>query len=562
MSPRPLTGAPTFPDWTSYDGASPRGRDFLGLQSVGDAMLDVLLPGMTNATRHPRYYAFFCWLFKKAHDRRLSVKQTDELRFRYETALVYAAKATHPRDFSGVVGIRSVERGDTVWKGPERRYPLTKEQWGDRASAFSPPVYSPSFTRLGLIDRDPGGAIALLPLGQQLAEAFERGLTAPDALEALSTRKTAEGHVLEHLHDDLCPCAVRTGARPERAPLIDLLFKVQDTRMSLVSEADRARRRSLAYLLDLVAAAEGEFPKTDDDLRTLLYFGRFPSGRRYSPPPALRATAEAWRLFQARQYQRYAIEALWVAYLQLIARSGSVPFTTRVLVRELGDALDRDGHIAGGRKASTRFEDLTLAAFESRIRRRWSRSGPDTWSATDPADTLAEPQWKYRIDESIQDDPALLLTNALGLLGVLWVRWRAVDDPSARAFLAAGGRARISVASMVSEFDSRGDLQMSALLAWVLEEYTVAQHMRVATNKLRTEGLDTFWFLAQEHGYMLHPEREVAKARPGYNAPKIWAALSALYDLRLVMRNRESVYTRSSDGDRMVQRVLEVESDA
>ena len=83
---------------------------------------------------------------------------------------------------------------------------------------------------------------------------------------------------------------------------------------------------------------------------------------------------------------------------------------------------------------------------------------------------------------------------------------------------------------------------------------------RVATHKLRVEGLDTFWFVAQEDGYALHPERDIAKARPGYNAPKLWAALSSLFDLRLVDRNADGGYLSTNDGERLLQRALATET--
>jgi hypothetical protein len=127
----------SFPDWTEYDDTRLGGRDFLGLQSVGDAMLELLLPGMTNATRHPRYYAYFCWLFQRAHHLGLTVKQTRADQFRHETALVYAANANHTDDFGGVIGILGARRGPHAWQGPQKRYTLSQDDWGRRASAFS-----------------------------------------------------------------------------------------------------------------------------------------------------------------------------------------------------------------------------------------------------------------------------------------------------------------------------------------------------------------------------------------------------------------------------------------
>ncbi|MGA8504265.1 MAG: hypothetical protein WB762_01515, partial [Candidatus Sulfotelmatobacter sp.] len=62
-----------IPDWTEDAGRPLGGRDFMGLQTVGETILNVLLPGLTNSTVHPRYYAFFSWVFKLASDAKIKV---------------------------------------------------------------------------------------------------------------------------------------------------------------------------------------------------------------------------------------------------------------------------------------------------------------------------------------------------------------------------------------------------------------------------------------------------------------------------------------------------------
>src|SRR4051812_10237136 len=60
-----------FPDWTAFvsDGDS-GGRFPLALEAVGANMVAAhLLPAVTNATAHPRYYSFFCWVFGTFEER-------------------------------------------------------------------------------------------------------------------------------------------------------------------------------------------------------------------------------------------------------------------------------------------------------------------------------------------------------------------------------------------------------------------------------------------------------------------------------------------------------------
>src|ERR1019366_4737139 len=138
-------------------------------------MLDCLLPGMTNQTRHPRYYAFFVWVFDQAQKAGVKLQRIEAFRFRFESALIYAAASHHEGDFTGIVGIQGVTRGNHAWRGKQHEYPLDQEAWDRRASAFSGPFYSPSFQQLGLVQRREHGAIGLLPRGQELATAFDAG---------------------------------------------------------------------------------------------------------------------------------------------------------------------------------------------------------------------------------------------------------------------------------------------------------------------------------------------------------------------------------------------------
>lgn len=53
--------------WASNEGFK-RGRDPLGIQNSSIATYSTLLPGLTNLTRHIRYYSLYCWLLKEYDD--------------------------------------------------------------------------------------------------------------------------------------------------------------------------------------------------------------------------------------------------------------------------------------------------------------------------------------------------------------------------------------------------------------------------------------------------------------------------------------------------------------
>ena len=50
--------------WASNEGFK-GGRDPLGIQNSSIATYSILLPGLTNLTRHIRYYSLYCWLLSE-----------------------------------------------------------------------------------------------------------------------------------------------------------------------------------------------------------------------------------------------------------------------------------------------------------------------------------------------------------------------------------------------------------------------------------------------------------------------------------------------------------------
>jgi hypothetical protein len=80
--------------WASNDGFK-GGRDPLGIQNSSIATYGILLPGLTNLTRHIRYYSLYCWLLSEydelEKDGKNHVHQYDFIR-RAELAMAFIMK--------------------------------------------------------------------------------------------------------------------------------------------------------------------------------------------------------------------------------------------------------------------------------------------------------------------------------------------------------------------------------------------------------------------------------------------------------------------------------------
>lgn len=557
------------PDWTEDASGGLGGRDFVGLQAVGETILNALLPGLTNATVHPRYYAFFSWVFKLANDARIEVgKPLDDHLFRYETALIYAAQAMHGDDIRNIVGIRSVRVGAHQWLGPLRQYGISKGQWPVRNSAFSSPYYRPSFDRLRLLHVKSDGTIVLRPEGQLLADAFERQLSSRAAIRLRTNGpNTVSGQVLKQLHDDLCPCAVRQNATDERTALIEVLFRLQrPSQDPAQAEQERARRLSLAFVLHLVKEC-GSSVWDENSLRTLIYFWQSPS-RAYVPAPELRHTAEAWRVFQAQQYERYALETLWTAFIRMLAQHITLPFDLSAVASEITRELGNQRYYQNrGLGLGADLSTVCLAEFLSAILTATNiHDDPGdphfteaSWQKYSSASPLCEAAWIAEIRCALWEtgNPYQAFGAAVGLLAVLSLRWVGYSTTSAGSeFLRVGGQLRLSLGKIIGDFEGRRHEPLDCVFSWILEEYVIGQHLRVAAQKYAYEGIDTFWFSAAEDGYRLHPQRNPTDAHPTYSGAKIWAARSCLNDLGLIEERPNSTYRCTKEGRTLLNEIL------
>ncbi len=557
------------PDWTEDAGAGLGGRDFVGLQTVGETILNVLLPGLTNSTNHPRYYGFFSWVFKLARDAKIKVgKPLDAHLFLYETALIYAAQATHGEDIHNVVGIKSVRVGSHKWLGSTHEYSISRDRWENRVSAFSSPYYRPSFERLRLLRVKTDGTIVLKPEGQLLADAFEKQLTSPAAarLATLGSNRVS-GRVLRKLHDDFCPCAVRRRSSSDRSSLIEVLFRLErPSQDPPQAEQERARRLSLAFVLHLVKEC-GRDAWDEDSLRTLIYYWQAPS-RGYVPVPQLRRTAEEWRVFQAQQYERYAIETLWASFIRIVAHDIVVPFDLGKVSSEVVSVLNEQGYYRNrglrlpGDLATTSLGDFSSAvlnAIKIGLTPRDSHFTEASWQKFRSASPFSEAAWVAEIKNALWKlgNPYQAFGAAVGLLAVLSLRWAGYRSTAPGSeFLRVGGQPRLSLGKVIGDFESRRNEPLSRVFSWILEEYVIGQHLRVAAQKLATEGIDTFWFCAMEDGYRLHSQRDPSDAHPTYSGAKIWAARSCLYDLRLIEIGPNSTYHCTDEGRDVLNAVL------
>jgi hypothetical protein len=309
----------------------------------------------------------------------------------------------------------------------------------------------------------------------------------------------------------------------------------------------------------------------DRVLHTLLYYWQSPS-KPYIPSPGLLKISEAWRVFQAEQYERYALETLWAAFLRILGQHINLPFDLTETGKAIASELGRSRFYQGlGLRLPSNLSDVTLEDLSAAILKAGARGlNPnsvdffeESWRRFGSTAKASEAVWASEIDDAFRKtgNAYSAFGAAAGLLVSLWLRWRRYDTTASGAeFLKIGGRLRLSLAKVMTDLDSRRSEPLPRIFSWLLEEYVIGQHLRVAAQKLAYEGIDTFWFCASEDGYRLHPERDISKSAPSYSGPKLWAARICLHDLNLIEIRRDSSSRCTREGRAVLERVLQTTS--
>lgn len=483
------------PSWSTADRDGSVGVDFLGTRSANLEMLTSLTGTYNNTVTSARQHAILAWAAWRFHRNwegaAVAPTTADWRAFldAVETIQLVGQLALGPGlgGVAGGLGSDSAKRigGD----GPVRLRFCAYERNRTTTSAMAAVQYGPSAKRgaLGFLSTD-GDAVAVTEdRGLALARAMDGLLSKSDRYALLTRREVPDSLPREDVlalarHGLVLPGPAHP-ERPERSAYVDALLFLDG-----VAATDR-RPETVALLLHLVDAFQGA---TTGTLRRYMLAGRTAAGDTPPLPSPLLDTAARWRIFQLRQLQRYSLEA-WLRHVELwmedgltdvrsmrdalVADVGSDPEPT---FAELAPLLDRPAS-----EALSGFQEVfDLPSLES-----WANGHDcDAWWILD----------QLGADEGIACAPALALT-----LGVLASIPTCVPpDPALRRFADTGGRTRISLLYFRDWFARRGQWPLREVLAELLEELVLQQHVGVAVarfdnvaRRLRFSNGDRGWEL-------------------------------------------------------------------
>lgn len=504
----------TGPAWAARAFAPKSGQDHLGLGSVSsDRILPALSPGINVLTIHPRYWSFYSWILDDFWSNDLP-RTRNAFRDFYRPREAIFSMACHVCDapehgtlVANIVGSRRVSpKAQDLDFNPQFDY--IKEALGGYGL-----YYRTTMELTGaLIVATPANGFpfdAPTAVGQALAAAFRdavEGTQVATMLSAGDTSSRVSRDALVEFARKACLCKLRV-ADAHDLPLLQDLHLHSGTPEEAASRSD-----TLRMLLDLSVCCPSE-AIGQDEFRQLVYFREI-DGSRYKPRTDLIDVARRWRVYQGREYFAYSFNRLfrWVSRRGLAATDGGLtPLPKAELWELVSKALDQSaddddmGLALPEVEASTRASDL-LAGLTQTTGLDVDVSVDDVW----PRHAKLDEHALYRACQAHDEADGRTLVALLAMILLLRERFglpkRSLEYTEEQGLIAEGGRLRIGMARFMNLLNRRmlTNPSLVDLARWLIEDFVVVQHERVATAKLPDDTYrvrrvgDSLRFFAQE----------------------------------------------------------------
>ncbi len=520
------------PAWCEATTDTSVGVDFLGTRQANLNMLRELTGVYNNQLVSARQHAIVCWAawrFLKNTEGRKEVTRAEFLEFleTVETIQVVgqAAVGEELGSYSGGLGSQSLAR---IPEGPA--IPLRFEAYGrtHETSALAAVQYGPSARAegLGLLNAVHRVPVATAERGEPLALALDGLLRASPAYHLL----TGFPAPLEMSREDAIDLARhglvivgRDGApRPEREVYIRSLFGLDGL------PAQYRQAETMALILEWASRLDAGEGVTPGELRAYALAWR---PDRDPLPEHLSAAAYRWRILQARQIQRFALDSwLGIAERWMDSRIHDVH----------GMLEEVDAAVAGGDLASVWAGPASGVPEDLRDPMLWAAGG-GAWK------TIRDIEAALKKGDTRKAVPgALLLTLACCPL------FDAVvpnDDDSLRLFAADGQRPRVSLVTFRQWWRKRSFANVRDVIGDLLQELVLQQHVAIAVFRYDNEKR-RLRFSTGERGWELLPGTKPTK--PVLLPDRLAACAAMLNDLALLReiarRDQEPAYGVTDEG--------------
>ena len=552
------------PEWTESMFTQGGARDALGLEALGQTILDDLLPGINNQTRRARYYSFWAWVLRDfILDSNTTHTQTGfyEWLHKRENTLILA-NLSH-----GCEGrAQGVDQGRKYWQDGElESYSLNWKSLLSVDGGGYELYYKGVLQEMNIIKQSENSPHDDLTnsVGVGLAGAYGKSVSKSNYVQRyLDASRLRKEEIIDFANYG-CLCQLSNN-EIERKRLIDAFFRF-DT-----PDAYAVRRLStLCFFLDIISQSKGQ-SLTNSDFRSAMYFWSYSSSHAYQPEGNFINPAKHWRIFQLRQYYVFIIESFWSLFLD----------------RVYGNLLSGDEYIDWllseldlkilGKDFKIKFSSfdpyhLTLNAFIKDITLSLSDEsfmpGPLAFDTQLNEKILIAPIWRnHSLNVAVRAGNALLTLMLMYLRCSSWREgdgWHMVSQPYASG--------RLPIENYMQHVDTaiHEDWTLAKWLAWFHHKYLWLQHRWVTLGKLysrdrsnyssqETEKFEVINNFSNDDVHYRNSGRPrfrgIGTDLPKMNGPRFPSALNIFLDLDIIKKIENNSFQLQPDGKNLLDK--------
>ncbi len=498
--------------WVAHP-PSAQGLDHLGTQAPCISLYSRLLPGITNVTDRARYYSLYPWLIWKFDQRFKTASPKDfETFYRRADCLLTLVAERHARcaeetgaqHGAAMIGrVALLPALDRLEAGEPLRlsaYATTDDEPGKRyfknRLGGLGQYYLGTFVGLDLLLGDPRSWIRYTrERGEVIARNVEEIIPADLFLKTIQ-EDVVTLRRLDHLAP-CCFCQLKEGTA-EHTFLKDLFFG----RLGDDGSDGQQRRHSLALVLSLAdtMARNRQGTLAIDWVRGALYGHSLGKGKPWAIAPALAPTARAWATYVRNDLLSIAAQTVFFSSLFILDRCD-----------QRFDTAEAFGGWLSGRPTIKKLEKIVGAATFGEALRLARRSAPpqaDWDSDQHEFQQAAECIARFREIED-ETSAAAAIGVAVRTLVLLASRIEA-DVPEYDASLLADEFLKGYPINLHSfrrhALDGWQSLSVPRLIGWLVKDWGIDAHLRIALRKLRSNPQATFRLRPTDQGLLVEDE--------------------------------------------------------
>jgi hypothetical protein len=497
------------PQWIEYVGRS-GGRDHLGLQSVGQNIIEYLTSGFSNITQRVRYYSLYAWITKSFFNSNIDKTYKNYRLFLRKYALLYTISCGIAHSNSpgtGIDGIEYVRLNFPEDMPPENTIDIDKllDKYKDNHWIYKAKLNDMFLT----YHNDESGIPALInPYGNDLAEAFSESFRDIDVISLPAS--SIKVSTLLDLESKWCYHQLSDNSK-ELKLFEDMLF----ARMEDLGQKAINRRYSLVlFLMHLKEAGDLKMHNFELWLENHITF-----------PEELNRVRNIWHILFMRNRQVYAYESIFYYFLSTCKNA----FVNNSNIEQIIHlSLEKDAELDDISSFILEYWDYPLSKLIGILSNKSIQN--KEWSEPWIMRSLVGMNRAERITKETKH----ITCGFLQLLSLyLRLNQRSFTEEE-REQLNLGAKERQSLNYLVITIGEylRLNLSVKDVVTKLLTEVILSRHQLVASEKLFDRGQDTFHYNFDEDHYVLRPIADFFE--PQYNFMKLDQATHFFEDLGLI----------------------------